>query len=69
MSFSYTEACFLKKGCKYDKYIVHKLTQNFSVSMGGGNRLKSILTYLFCIKYNEINICHSDMQKYFSYEK
>ena len=29
--------------------------------------LKCILTYLYCIKYNEINICNSDAQKYISY--
>ena len=36
------------------------LTQNLS---NGGNFLKRILTYLYCIKYNEINMYHSDVQK------
>ena len=31
--------------------------------------LKRILTYLDYTKCNEINICHSDMQKHVSYEK
>ena len=34
-----------------------------------GNSLKCILLYLYCINYNEINICHSDIQKHVSYEK
>ena len=29
----------------------------------GGKYLKHILTYLFCIKYNEINMCHLDIHK------
>ena len=29
--------------------------------------LKHLLTY--CPKYNEINLCHSDIQKHVSYEK
>ena len=26
--------------------------------------LKHILTYLYCTKYNEIDVCHSDTQMY-----
>ena len=29
--------------------------------------LKRFLTYLYCTKHNEINICHSDIQKQVSY--
>ena len=29
--------------------------------------LKCILTYLYCTKCNEINICHLDVQKHVSY--
>ena len=35
----------------------------------GGKCLKNILTYLYGIKYNEISICHSYLQKHVSYEK
>ena len=34
-----------------------------------GNSLKCILLYLYCINYNEITICHSDIQKHVSHEK
>ena len=34
-----------------------------------GKFLKRILTYLFCINSNEINIWHSDIQKHVSHEK
>ena len=37
--------------------------------LGEGKFLKLILTYLFCFKHNEINICHSDTQKHVSHEK
>ena len=30
----------------------------------GGNFLKHILTFLYCTKYNEINICHSYVQQF-----
>ena len=33
----------------------------------GGGILTRILTCLHCTKYNEFNICHSDVQKYVSY--
>ena len=35
----------------------------------GGKCLKSILTYLDCTKYNEIDICHFDVQNNTSYKK
>ena len=28
-----------------------------------------LLTYLYCTKYNEISVCHSDIQKHVSYKK
>ena len=28
-----------------------------------------ILTSLYCTKYNEIHVCHSDVQKYISYTR
>ena len=31
--------------------------------------LKHILMYLYCIKYNKVNICHSGTQKHVSYKK
>ena len=34
-----------------------------------GNSLKCILLYLYCINYNEINVCHLGMQKHVSHEK
>ena len=35
----------------------------------GRKFLKSILTYLYCANYNEINMHHSDTQKHVSHEK
>ena len=32
-----------------------------------GKFLKHILTYLYSTKYNEIHICHLDVQTHFSY--
>ena len=34
----------------------------------GGKCLKSILTYLDCTKYNEIDMCHFDVQNHTSYK-
>ena len=34
-----------------------------------GGFLKLILTYSYCTKHNEINICHSDIQNHVSYKK
>ena len=34
-----------------------------------GKFLKRILSYLYCMNYNEINIHHSDIQKHVSHEK
>ena len=34
-----------------------------------GKFLKGILSYLYCINYNKINIHHSDIQKHVSHEK
>ena len=34
-----------------------------------GKFLKSILTYLYCCEYNEINKYHSDVQKHVSKKK
>ena len=31
--------------------------------------LRRILTYLYSIKYNEINVCHLDVQNHISYKK
>ena len=31
--------------------------------MGGREFLKRILTHLYCTKYNEINVCHLNIQK------
>ena len=31
--------------------------------------LKLILTYLYCMKYNEINVCHLDKKKHVSDKK
>ena len=35
----------------------------------GGEFLKCILTHLCFTKYNEINVCHSYIQKHASYKK
>ena len=32
----------------------------------GAKILKPILTFLYSTKYNEVNICHSDIQKHVS---
>ena len=47
---------------------IHK---NFLIHYGlwGGKCLKHILTYLDCIKCNEINLGHSHIQKHVSYKK
>ena len=34
-----------------------------------GNSLKHILLYLYCVNYNEINVCHLCIQKHVSHEK
>ena len=34
----------------------------------GGKFLKRILTYLYSTKYNEINVCHLDVQNHTSYK-
>ena len=31
--------------------------------------LKSISLFLYCVNYDEINICYLDIQKYVSYDK
>ena len=37
--------------------------KNFPIHYGlRGKLLKCILTYLYCTKYNEINMCYSDVQ-------
>ena len=35
----------------------------------GGKFLKRILTYFYCTKNNEIDICHWDIQNHVSYKK
>ena len=44
---------------------------NFSDTLRtmGENYLQRILTYLFCTKCNELNMCHSNVQKHVSYKK
>ena len=42
-------------------------TQKVYIRAYGGKFLKSILTYLYCNNYNEINIDHSNIQKDLSY--
>ena len=45
-------------------------TQAFwCIAVYGRVFLKSILTYLYCIKYNETSINHSGIQKHVSYKK
>ena len=46
---------------------IHK---NFTLyyCLRGRKYLKYILTYLYSFKCYEINICHSDIQKHFSYK-
>ena len=39
----------------------------FIMAYGEGTFLKLILTYFYCFKYNENNICHSNVQKHVSY--
>ena len=46
---------------------VHKSFLSLQTMVGGF--LKRILTYLCCIKYNEINVCHSDKYKHASHKK
>ena len=48
-----------KKWCKY-KYFAYKLTHNVSDTLWAteGKIFKRILTYLYCTKHNEINMCH-----------
>ena len=44
------------------------LPKGFPIHYGlQGKILKIILTYLYCSKYNDINICHSDVQKHVPY--
>ena len=50
---------------------VYRDSQKFSNTLRftKGKSFKRILAYLYCIKYNEINICHLGIQKYNSHEK
>ena len=50
---------------------VYKDTLKFSDTFRNMGRkyLKRILTYLYCNKWNKINIYHSDTQKHVSYKK
>ena len=57
-----------KKWRKYDKYFVYRVTQKFSDPMREIFKAYFI-AYLYCINYNEINIHHSDIQKYVFREK
>ena len=60
----------IKKWFKYHKDFVYKLTQKFSDilwSMEGGEFLKRIVTHLYFTIHYEINIFHSNVQKYVSY--
>ena len=58
-----------EKGNKLYKYFVYRLRQRFSDTLQPmGGFLKRILTHLYCTKYDEIDICHSDVQKYISYK-
>ena len=56
-----------KKWYKYYKCFVCRLIQMFSNSMG--ENFRRILTHLYFIKFNEINICHSYIQKHVSRKK
>ena len=44
----------------YKRFVTH-------YSLRGKKSLKRILTFLYCNKYNEVNIFHSDIQKRVSY--
>ena len=35
----------------------------------GGNSLMHVLPYLYSTKYNEITVCHLDVQKHVSYKE
>ena len=56
-------------GAKDSSIEVQKSTPIHYDLWGGGKFLKHIITYLCCTKYNEINLCHSDVQKHVSYKK
>ena len=47
---------------------VHTIFFN-KLSLRVGKFVKCILTYLYCMKYNEINMSHSDEQKHIFYKK
>ena len=46
---------------------MYRITQKFPDALQSmeGKCLKHIFAYLYCIKYNEINICHSDIKSMF----
>ena len=51
------------------KVDVQRVTKNFDTLRSvGGNFKKSILTCLCCTKCNDINVSHSDIQKYTYYK-
>ena len=63
-SFKYTILCTSDD----DRFCIQAHTKIFKYIMAcGKNVLKHILTYLYCRKYNEINIFQSDVQKHVSY--
>ena len=55
----------------FDYWFVYRDTQKLSDTLRpmGEKYLKRIVKYLYCTKYNEINIGHSNIQKHVSYEK
>ena len=56
-----------KNGIKTTSILYTESHKNFSILCG--KFLKRILSNLYCIICNEINIRHSDIQKHLSHEK
>ena len=67
---TYKGMFFIQNDTKLQKLSAHSHTIVFRyIASYGGNFLKRILTHLYSTKYNEINICHIDVQNHTSYKK
>ena len=69
-SYAQKHVSYKKNGINTLKILYTDLHKSFPIYyclLGGF--FKRILTYLYCTKCNEINVCHPYVQKYVSYEK
>ena len=65
--YTYIRMFSIKNGINTSSLLHTESHKSFPVLCG--KFLKSILLYLYCINYNEINMYHSDIQKHVSHAK